>query len=92
MAELPSQDEKKREDAVDCQLDMSAQVTMNKDYRLPFTKLSLSGTVLSNPDESTQIVRRSILFVIDKSGSMVHTYLPYYVHSSECVVEFSQFF
>ena len=73
MAEQLIQDENKREEDAERQFDVTAQVTINKGYRLPLTKLSLSGTVRRNQDEdaSTQIVQRSILFVIDRSGSMV---------------------
>ena len=68
------QDVEKKQEGTDVQYDLKAQVTINKGYTLPAAKLCVSGTI--NQDEEKEldkIVQRSVLFLIDRSGSMVPT-------------------
>ena len=51
--------------------DVRARMTINKGFALPMTKLSVSGTIRADDDEKGSQTQRSVLFVIDRSGSMV---------------------
>ena len=67
-------DEKKHEE-VDTNFDVKAKVIINKHYKkynLPLTKLMVSGRIKeSDQNEANKVVQRAVLFLIDRSGSMV---------------------
>ena len=67
-------DEKKQEE-VDTDFDVKAKVIINKHYKkynLPLTKLMVSGRIKeSDQNEANKVVQRAVLFLIDRSGSMV---------------------
>ena len=67
------QDDEKKHEEAEAEFNLQAQVTINKGYTLPLAKLSVSGTIQANDDAdaSDKVVQRSVLFLIDRSGSMV---------------------
>ena len=68
------QDEEKKREDEEPSLNVEASLTINRGYKLPLAKLSVSGSIQENEDQMSSVVQRSVLFVIDRSGSMVHLY------------------
>ena len=73
MAQMSNVDEKKEENENENDVDITckASVTITKTYKLPLAKLSVSGSINESCDKLEQVVQRAIIFVIDRSYSMV---------------------
>ena len=66
--------EENKSDEKQMETDLSAKATLTitnaKAYKLPLAKLTVSGSVGEEDDEH-KVVQRAIIFVIDRSYSMV---------------------
>lgn len=64
-------EETKRDDE-EPNFNVSASLTINNGYKLPLAKLSVSGSIeQTDEDNMKAVVQRSVIFVIDRSSSMV---------------------
>lgn len=71
-------EEKKEENEIDSDITVKATMTITKGYKLPLAKLTVSGSINNeSEDNANRIVQRAIIFVIDRSGSMVFSSYKY---------------
>jgi len=66
------QDDEKKQGDEEMNVDVRARLTINRGYKLPLSKLSVTGRIQeeNEEDSSSRIVQRSVIFVVDRSGSM----------------------